>query len=211
MSRTGTAARLFGHVPEAVLGLHPDDLRRRRLQDGDLVRLRSRRGSLILPVHTDATLRPGQAWLPMHWGDRFLKGLGCNVLTQPACDPLSRQPELKISAVEAEKVALPWQLFVLVEGDVQRRFNQLRPLFEAFAYASLSLAGRERAALLIKAAGQAPDADWLARLDSPARSGRRLACWPTTTRSARWASACASRTGASSRCAWPAKPPPATG
>src|SRR5690606_9143894 len=93
MSRTGTAARLFGHVEAAVLGLHPDELRRRRLQDGDLVKLRSRRGSLILPVQADESVRPGQAWLPMHWGDRFLKGLGTNVLTQPAFDPLSRQPE----------------------------------------------------------------------------------------------------------------------
>src|SRR5690606_13328314 len=84
MSRTGTAARLFGHVPEAVLGLHPDELKRRGLQAGELVRLRSRRGGLILPVQADEALQPGQAYLPMHWGDRFLKGLGTNVLTQPA-------------------------------------------------------------------------------------------------------------------------------
>src|SRR5690606_6308073 len=114
MSRTGTAARLFGHVEAAVLGLHPDELRRRRLQDGDLVELRSRRGSLILPVQADESVRPGQAWLPMHWGDRFLKGLGTNVLTQPAFDPLSRQPELKHAGVEVDKVELHWQLFALV-------------------------------------------------------------------------------------------------
>src|SRR5690606_6131502 len=136
MSRTGTAARLFGHAPDAVLGLHPDDLRQRQLRHGDLVRLRSRRGSLILPVHADEALLPGQAWLPMHWGNRFLKGLGINVLTQPAFDQLSKQPERKISAVDVEKVELPWQLFVLIEGDVQRHFNELRPLFENFAYRS---------------------------------------------------------------------------
>ncbi|WP_443199648.1 nitrate reductase [Pseudomonas sp. B392_1p] len=166
MSRTGTAAQLFGHAPDAVLGLHPDDLRQRQLRHGDLVRLRSRRGSLILPVHADEALLPGQAWLPMHWGNRFLKGLGINVLTQPAFDPLSKQPELKISAVDVEKVELPWQLFVLIEGDVQRHFNELRPLFENFAYANLSLAGRDRPALRIKAAhSRAPDAEWLARID----------------------------------------------
>ena len=128
MSRTGTAARLFGHVEAAVLGLHPDELRRRRLRDGDLVRLRSRRGSLILQVEADESVRPGQAWLPMHWGDRFLKGLGTNVLTQPAFDPLSRQPELKHAGVEVDKVELPWQLFALVEGEVQSRFEALRPV-----------------------------------------------------------------------------------
>ena len=166
MSRTGTAARLFGHVEAAVLGLHPDELRRRRLQDGDLVRLRSRRGSLILPAQADESVRPGQAWLPMHWGDRFLKGLGTNVLTQPAFDPLSKQPELKHAGVEVDKVELPWQLFALVEGEVQSRFEALRPLFEDFAYASLTPTGRERPALMIRAASVvAPQPELLAQID----------------------------------------------
>ncbi|MDF2075141.1 molybdopterin-dependent oxidoreductase [Pseudomonas mendocina] len=166
MSRTGTAARLFGHVEAAVLGLHPDELRRRRLQDGDLIKLRSRRGSLILPVQADESVRPGQAWLPMHWGDRFLKGLGTNVLTQPAFDPLSKQPELKHAGIEVDKVELPWQLFALVEGEVQSRFEALRPLFEDFAYASLTPTGRERPALLIRAASAvAPKPELLAQID----------------------------------------------
>src|SRR3546814_1013777 len=81
MSRTGTAARLFGHVEEALLGMNADDMRRRRLLDGQLVKVKSRRGSLILPIQKDDSLRAGQTFLPMHWGDRFLKGLGSNVLT----------------------------------------------------------------------------------------------------------------------------------
>ncbi|AYC32814.1 nitrate reductase [Pseudomonas cavernae] len=166
MSRTGTAARLFGHVEEAALSLHPDELRRRRLQAGELVKVRSRRGSLIVPVQADEAVRSGQAYLPMHWGNRFLKGLGTNVLTLPAFDPLSKQPELKHAGVEVEKVELPWQLFALVEGDVQQRFSALRPLFDDFAYASLTLTGRERPALLIKAASAvAPEAELLARID----------------------------------------------
>jgi len=167
MSRTGTAAQLFGHVEEAALSLHPDELLRRRLASGDLVKLRSRRGSLILPVQADEAIRPGQAFLPMHWGDRFLKGLGTNVLTLPAFDPLSKQPELKHAGVEVDKVELPWQLFALVEGEVQQRFAALRPLFESFAYASLTLTGRERPALLIKAASAvAPEAGLLAQIDA---------------------------------------------
>ncbi|UVE19449.1 molybdopterin-dependent oxidoreductase [Pseudomonas sp. LS44] len=166
MSRTGTAARLFGHAPEAALSLHPDEMRLRRLQDGDLIKVRSRRGSLVIPVQSDEAIRPGQAYLPMHWGNRFLKGLGTNVLTMPAFDPLSKQPELKHAGVEVEKVELPWQLFALVEGDVQKRFAALRPLFEEFAYANLTLTGRERPALLIKAANaMAPEAELLTRID----------------------------------------------
>lgn len=166
MSRTGTAARLFGHVEEAVLSLHPDELRRLRLQAGDLVKVRSRRGSLIVPVQADEAVRSGQAYLPMHWGNRFLKGLGTNVLTLPAYDPLSKQPELKHAGIQVEKIDLPWQLFALVEGDVQKRFEALRPLFESFAYANLSLTGRERPALVIRAASAvAPEAELLTQID----------------------------------------------
>ncbi len=166
MSRTGTAARLFGHVEEAVLSLHPDEMRRRRLQSGDLIKVRSRRGSLILPVQADDSIRAGQAYLPMHWGNRFLKGLGTNVLTQPAFDPLSKQPELKHAGVEVEKVELPWTFFALVEGQVQTRFEALRPLFEGFVYANLNLTGRERPALLIRAAcAVAPEPELLAQID----------------------------------------------
>ncbi|WP_371226605.1 molybdopterin-dependent oxidoreductase [Pseudomonas sp. QE6] len=167
MTRTGTAPQLFGHVEEAVLGLHPDELRRRRISDGQLVRLHNRRGELVLPVQADDRLRPGQAFLPMHWGDRFLKGLGVNVLTLPAVDPLSRQPELKHATVEVSRIELPWQFFALVEGDVQKRFDALRPLFESLRYASFSPTGRERPALVIRAAHQeAPNAEWLAAIDA---------------------------------------------
>lgn len=165
MSRTGTAAQLFGHVNEAVLSLHPDELLRHHLQSGDLVSLQSRRGALIVAVQSDDNLRPGQAFLPMHWGDRFLKG-GVNTLTQPAFDPLSKQPELKHSGVRLAPVNLPWQLFALIEGNVQQHLEALRPLCEAFAYLSLSLAGRERPALLIRAASAvAPDPQLLQAID----------------------------------------------
>lgn len=165
MSRTGTAAQLFGHVGEAVLSLHPQELRQHDLKPGDLVSLKSRRGEVIVPVSGDDNVRPGQAFLPMHWGDRFLKG-GVNSLTLPAFDPLSKQPELKHSGVRLEPVQLPWKLFALIEGDVQQHFETLRPLCEAFSYASLSLTGRERPALLIRAASAtAPDPQWLRDID----------------------------------------------
>jgi len=165
MSRTGTAAQLFGHVNEAELSLHPDELRRHRLQPGDLVSLKSRRGAVIVAVASDDSVRPGQAFLPMHWGDRFLKG-GVNSLTLPAFDPLSKQPELKHSGVRLDPVDLPWKLFALIEGDVQRHFETLRPLCEAFSYVSLSLVGRERPALLIRAANtSAPAAELLSEID----------------------------------------------
>ncbi|KTB81321.1 nitrate reductase [Pseudomonas syringae] len=166
MSRTGTAARLFGHVSEAVLSLGTQEMQHHDLQTGDLVRLISRRGELFLPVSRDDNIAPGQAFLPMHWGDRFLKG-GVNVLTQPAFDPVSKQPELKHSGVRVEKARLPWQFFALIESNVQQRVEKLRPLCDVFDYLSMSLTGRERSALIISAASfAAPDPLLLHEIDS---------------------------------------------
>ncbi len=50
MSRTGTLGRLFGHVAEPTVQMHPQDMARRRLKEGDLVHVTSRRGSIVLPV-----------------------------------------------------------------------------------------------------------------------------------------------------------------
>ncbi|OLU23153.1 nitrate reductase [Pseudomonas sp. PA15(2017)] len=152
MSRTGTAPRLFAHVEEPLLGLHPQDMAQRQLQDGALVEVHSRRAALVVRVQTDASLRPGQAFLPMHWGDRFLKGLGINALTLPAFDALSKQPELKHAGIEVQAIDLPWTLQALIEGDVQQRLEALRPLCDRFAYASLGLVGRETPALVLRAA-----------------------------------------------------------
>ncbi|KPW42625.1 Nitrate reductase [Pseudomonas amygdali pv. mellea] len=165
MSRTGTAARLFGHVSEALLSLNPQDMQRYDLQPGDLVKLISRRGELLLPVGGDDSVACGQAFLPMHWGDRFLKG-GVNALTQPAFDPISKQPELKHSGVKIEKAHLPWQFFALIEGNVQQQMERLRPLCDVFTYLSMGLAGRERPALIIRAASaEAPDPMLLQHID----------------------------------------------
>ena len=120
---------------------------------------------MIVPVDSDDGLRAGHGFMPMHWGDRFLKG-GVNILTQPAFDPISRQPELKHSGVRVDKVDLPWRLFVLIEGDVQRRLDALRSLCDEFPYTSLSLAGRERPALTLRAASsEAPAQELLDRID----------------------------------------------
>ncbi len=141
MSRSGTVPRLFAHAPTPALHLHPADMERRRLKDGALVRVTSRRGSVILPLQSDAALTPQSAWLPMHWGSEFVGGqaqLGVNAVTQPAFCPDARQPELKFAAVAVTPVELPWRLVGAAwvgpgEGAALRR--QLRGLMDQAAYA----------------------------------------------------------------------------
>jgi assimilatory nitrate reductase catalytic subunit len=121
MSRTGTLGRLFGHVREPVLSLHPQDMATRGLQDGDIVCVRSRRGSLHIPVQASIDLNPSQAFVPMHWGPELLGGQdasgaiagGINALTNPTFCPTSKQPEFKHSAIAVDKADLPWGLVAM--------------------------------------------------------------------------------------------------
>ena len=142
MSRTGLLGRLFAHEGQPLLRLHPAELADRGLQDGDIVRVASRRGALKLAVAGDAGVAPGQAYVAMHWGEEFVSGrgdedltalAGVNALTQSACCPDSRQPELKFSAVAVQRLALPWR----IAGAAWRLADPaaLRALMREFDYA----------------------------------------------------------------------------
>ena len=110
MSRTGTLGRLFAHASEPTLDLHPQEVSRRGWTTGDLVRVSSRRGALVLPVAASESVAPAQAFIAMHWGPEYLAGLGVNALTSSAVCPQSKQPELKHAAVRLERADLPWQV-----------------------------------------------------------------------------------------------------
>ncbi len=173
MSRTGTLGRLFGHAAEPCIEMHPQELARRKWVAGDLVRVRSRRGELVLPVQPSDRVTPAQAFIAMHWGEEFISGrsakselmLGVNALTSPAFCPLSKQPELKHAAVRMEGAALPWNLLAaawLPGAEVHAVRERLRASFGLFDYASCVPFGREPAGhvgLLFRAAAAAPVAD----------------------------------------------------
>lgn len=185
MSRTGQVARLFAHVPEPQLHMHPQDMERRRLQTGQLVRIESRYGTLIAPVQADATLGLSQLYLPMHWGSEYLSGhdaqgqpvAGVNQLTTPVFCAQSKQPELKHVPVRVDALTLPWQMVAaawLPADEVLAVRQQLAALMPAFAFAccvpfgsagTLQDAAAARSGVLLRAASdRAPDAALLQRM-----------------------------------------------
>ena len=121
MTRTGTIAKLFGHVPEPCVQLHPQDMQALNLKNGDLVHLTSKRGTLLAPAQASDELRPQQAFMAMHWGPGFISGRdhqgkplsGVNAITNSAYCPTSKQPELKHAAVKVLKADLPWKLLAM--------------------------------------------------------------------------------------------------
>ncbi|MBC5782166.1 molybdopterin-dependent oxidoreductase [Ramlibacter sp. USB13] len=188
MSRTGTLGRLFGHVPEPVVQLHPQDIQRRGLQEGDLVHVTSKRGSIVLPVQASTEVGLGQAFIAMHWGPSFLSGVsstgerlaGVNALTTSAYCPTSKQPELKHAAVKILKAELPWTLLAaawLPGEDALQRREELKALMGLFPFAACvpfsgnapleHAASRERTGVLFRAAAyEAPPDDVLQRVEA---------------------------------------------
>ena len=147
MSRTGTLGRLFGHVPEPTVQMHGQDMARRQLANGDLVQVRSRRGTLVLPVQASAELGLSQVFIAMHWGAEHLSGraddgselYGVNALTVSAFCPDSKQPELKAAAVRIEPAKLPWTLLAaawLPADSALTTRESLKSLMRAFPFAS---------------------------------------------------------------------------
>jgi formate dehydrogenase major subunit len=87
------------HRGEA-LELAPEDVERLALEEGEVVRVSSRRGSVEAPVRTEPSLRPGLAFMSFH----FPEQVDVNVLTIDATDPKSGTAEFKASAVKVEKL-----------------------------------------------------------------------------------------------------------
>lgn len=85
--------------PETV-NLSPEDTARLGLAEGERVRVSSRRGSVEAPVHVDTELRPGLAFMTLH----FPEQVEVNRLTLDSWDPKSGTAEFKATAVRVDKL-----------------------------------------------------------------------------------------------------------
>jgi formate dehydrogenase major subunit len=82
-----------------TLDLSPEDGAHYGFEEGESVRVSSRRGSLIAPVRFDPALRSGLAFLTVHSHDQ----VATNDLTIDAVDPKSGTSEFKATAIRVEK------------------------------------------------------------------------------------------------------------
>jgi assimilatory nitrate reductase catalytic subunit len=81
------------------------------VQDGDFVKVESRRGSVVVRSQIVKTIRPDTVFVPYHWPlDR-----SANNLTIRAIDPVSNIPEFKICAVRVTKVSAPHDAIAKLE------------------------------------------------------------------------------------------------
>ena len=68
------------------------------VSDGDRVKISSARGSIVAPVRIDRSLRPGLAFMTLHFPDE----VETNILTINATDPKSGTAEFKATAIRVD-------------------------------------------------------------------------------------------------------------
>jgi formate dehydrogenase major subunit len=85
---------------QETIDLSPEDAERLGVEDGEVVRVTSRRGAVDAPARVDRGLRPGLAFMTLHFPDQ----VETNVLTIDATDPKSGTAEFKASAVRVERL-----------------------------------------------------------------------------------------------------------
>src|SRR3546814_612108 len=127
MSRTGLVPALTRHVEQPFIYLHPQDMQRYKVQNDALLKIKTRRGNIVLPVQGDPGLKPGHAFLPMHWGSGFISGQGINALISNVRDPISHQPELKHSAAGIEVLKYDWHATAWIQGPCAPLRQRLAP------------------------------------------------------------------------------------
>ncbi|HVH81999.1 MAG TPA: nitrate reductase, partial [Stellaceae bacterium] len=113
MTRTGRVPRLMAHRTEPMLDIDADDAAERGLRDGDLVRVASRHGDVVMRVHLSDEMRRGEVFAPMHWSDAFASSGPVDRLVGGATDPVSGQPELKATPVTLALLPTRWRGFLL--------------------------------------------------------------------------------------------------
>jgi formate dehydrogenase alpha subunit len=94
---TRRTPRLNDEVPRGFVQINPTDAADAGVKNGDMVTLRSRRGSIDVAAKVTVEVPAGMLFVPFHFDDAC-----ANVLTNPALDPACKMPEYKVCAVRME-------------------------------------------------------------------------------------------------------------
>ena len=78
--------------------MNPKDATALGIADGDMVRVVSRRGEVTAGVKVTGDSPPGVVYMTFHFAES-----PTNLLTNPALDPVSKIPELRVCAVRIDK------------------------------------------------------------------------------------------------------------
>ncbi|WP_271764880.1 nitrate reductase [Aquimarina algiphila] len=125
-TKTGKVNKLITHIPDPYLEINQVDAFLRKLKDGDIAVVESRRGKVQVKVKVSDNIGKGVVFLPMHWGKVMGNDYGrANNLTTDILDPISKEPDFKYSAVQVSKfVKSKQKICIIGAGTAAYRFIQ---------------------------------------------------------------------------------------
>jgi ferredoxin-nitrate reductase len=126
MTKTGKVSRLMTHIPSPVLEINPIDAYKASINNGDIVVVTSKNGTVRVKAKVSDTIREGVLFLPMHWGKQLENDLNrTNNLTNTLVDPVSKEPDFKFTTVSVAKYVKPFEKIAVVgAGAAAFRFIQ---------------------------------------------------------------------------------------
>jgi formate dehydrogenase alpha subunit len=83
--------------PDCFVEIHPRDLEKIGASDGQLLRVTTRRGSVVARAVVTKKVKPGQIWMPFHFAEA-----SANELTVDAYDSATGTAEYKVAAARVE-------------------------------------------------------------------------------------------------------------
>jgi len=101
-SMTRRVRAIEQHAGEAYVELNPADGKKLGIRNGELIRVRSRRGNVEIKARISRIVSEGTVFIPMHYREA-----AANVITNDALDPVVKIPELKVCAVSVEVIRKP--------------------------------------------------------------------------------------------------------
>lgn len=100
-AQTRRVASLAQASPEAFVEIHPAMAGTHGVEEGERVRVTTRRGEISVRARLTPGIRQDTLFIPFHWPG----GGRANLLTNPALDPQSRMPEFKVCAARMERIS----------------------------------------------------------------------------------------------------------
>ncbi|MBX2880652.1 MAG: molybdopterin-dependent oxidoreductase [Granulosicoccus sp.] len=118
MTRTGYSSRLMSHMAEPFVQLHPQLAQRHAIETGDVVRVSSYRGQVLLRASVSDRQPPSQVFVPMHWTGQFASCARIDSVVDSRLDPHSRQPAFKNQSVSITRFVANSYAFVVSSNEV---------------------------------------------------------------------------------------------
>jgi assimilatory nitrate reductase catalytic subunit len=150
--------------------MHPQDVLLCGARAGDLVRVTTRWGSMVVRLRTSGEMPRRMIFVPIHWNGINSSDARVGALVNPIVDPISGEPEFKHTPARVEPFVVSWHGFALARKSASISDVAWWTEIKGEQFMRYELAGRRVhgdrshwARKVLHAAGE--EADWLEFVD----------------------------------------------